>query len=87
MWGYVAEGEPPPKRELKPAEAIDYNPDHRPSSSAFFIEDKGNKVAAVLQVKGIGAVVLRAEYDSNGLFTFYGMSIFSKAEIGYKPDL
>lgn len=61
----------------------DYNPDHQPSHSAMYIEDRGGDIVWLLQVKGLGVIMLRA-LDSR---TFVGMSEFTKAEIGYSPDL
>lgn len=70
--------------EYKPTweKDVDYSPDHRPSSSAMYIEERGGAMLWALQVKGLGVITLRA-----GINDQYGVGIFSKAEIGYTPDL
>lgn len=71
------------KYEPKWEKDVDYNPDHRRSDSALFIEDRGHDIVWVLQVKGLGVIVLRA-LDSR---SFCGLSEFTKEEIGYAPGL
>lgn len=68
---------------------IDYNPDHQRSSSALFIEDRGTDIVWILQVKGLGVIVMRAatSWRGDGKMEFRGVSTFSKAEIGYAPSM
>jgi hypothetical protein len=78
--------------EYKPTweKDVDYNPDHRPSSSAIHIADRGNDVIMVLQVKGLGVITLRAStswLDKPGNVRFDGCGIFDRGEIGYAPGL
>ena len=65
---------------------IDTNPDHRPSTSGMFVEDRGKDVIEVLPVQGLGAIVLRAVYpqDQDSALMFMGVSIFSDQEIGFR---
>ncbi len=64
---------------------IDQNPDHLPSSSAMFIESRENDVIWVLAVAGLGALVLRADYEpESSTPVFKGVSEFSDAEIGWR---
>lgn len=68
----------------------DFNPDHAPSRSAICYEALGDGVVCVLQVKGLGVLVLRATPDSSnadGKLVFAGVSEFTKGEIGYSPTL
>jgi hypothetical protein len=64
---------------------VDYNPDHRRSTSATYIEDRGKEILWVMQVKGLGAIVMRADSDKyTGRLNFKGVSEFSDQEIGWK---
>ncbi len=70
----------------------DYNPDCQPSHGAIYIEALGERVVGVLQVKGLGVLVFEALppdfSDPGGKVKFEGgLSIFTKAEIGYKETL
>lgn len=68
----------------------DYNPDHRPSSSAIVYEPLGRGVIGVFQVKGLGVLVLRATpnyADPEGKLKFDGLSTLTKSEIGYSPKI
>ena len=68
----------------------DYNPDHRPSSSAAVYESHGDGVIAVLAVKHLGVLVLRADIDHmdpQGKLKFTGLSTFTSGEIGYTEKL
>lgn len=70
----------------------DFNPDCQPSHSALYIEALGERVVGVLQVKGLGALVFTALppdfSDPSGRIRFDGaLSIHTKAEIGYCPEL
>lgn len=63
---------------------VDYNPDHQPSSSGCFIEDRGEDIIAVFPVRHLGVVVLRVAFDDvTGKRIFKGMSIFTDQEIGF----
>lgn len=55
----------------------------------MFIEDRGIDVVWVLQVKGLGVIVMRAisHWAGDGTVEFSGVSIFNKGEIGYAPSL
>ena len=69
-----------------------YNPDQQPSHSAIHIDAIGERCIAVLQVKGLGVLVFTAlppDYsDASGKVKFDGaLSIFTKEEIGYVPNL
>jgi hypothetical protein len=69
---------------------VDYNPDHQPSSGAIFIETMGADILGVFQVRGLGVLILRATPDLTdplGKLKFTGLSIFTKADIGYSPQL
>jgi hypothetical protein len=81
--GYTAKSyEYKPKWEMD----IDYNPDHRRSTSGMFIEpdDRGN-YRWVLSVRGLGALVMRAVADeATGKLDFKGVSTFTDAEIGHR---
>lgn len=74
------------KYEPKWEKTVDYNPDHRPSDSAMFIEDRGSDVVWVLQVRGLGVIIMRAP---DGAYTHpftgegCGISVFDAAEIGF----
>ena len=64
---------------------VDLNPDHRRSTSATYIEDRGKDILWVMQVKGLGALVMRAGSDTKtGRLDFRGVSEFSDAEIGHR---
>ena len=64
---------------------VNYNPDHRRSTSATFIEEKGKAFLWVMQVKGLGALVMRAESDKyTGRLDFKGVSEFTDQEIGHR---
>jgi hypothetical protein len=78
--------------EYKPAweKDVDYCPDRQPSSSALFYESRDDSVLFVMQVKGLGVVTMRATSsweNSDGKLRFDGVGIFTKADIGYSPDL
>lgn len=60
---------------------VDFNPDHHPSSSALWAEQRDESVIEVLQVKQHGVLVLTADDDP---LSFRGLSIFSDADIGWK---
>lgn len=69
---------------------VDYNPDHQRSSSAMFIDDQGDEIRWVLQVKGLGVITMHAatNWESDlGRLEFKGVGIFTKGEIGYSPGL
>ena len=69
---------------------IDYSPDHQRSSSAMFVEERGQDIVCVLQVRGLGAIVMRAQTDwrsTDGQLDFKGVSTFTKDEIGFTPNL
>ena len=57
-----------------------YSPDARPSDSRYWIADRGTDVMYVLEVKGLGALALRASQDDSR-WTFNGMSVFTDEEI------
>lgn len=69
----------------------DFNPDHQPSWSDLVIADQdGPQVLMIMQVKGLGVLTLRASPsldDPAGTLIFNGVGLFTKADIGYAPDL
>lgn len=92
MWGMENEADNTRKKQSQWAPIEDFNPDHHPSFSAIFIEALGERVVGVLQVKGLGVLVFTAQppdyEDATGKLKFDGsLSIFTKEEIGYAPDL
>ncbi len=91
MWGQNEveriSGKPYPWQAIK-----DFSPDRQPSHSTIHIEAIGERVVGVLQVKGLGVLVFSASApdfsDPSGEVRFDGgLSIFTKSEIGYAPDL
>lgn len=62
---------------------VDYSPDHQPSSSAMISENRETDFIWLWQVKGIGVIVVRSSTSCNDPH----ISIFTKEEIGFKPDL
>ena len=65
----------------------DYNPDHQRSWSALFIEEDTDGIRYTMQVKGLGVIIMRAVYETDGTLIFKGLSTFSKSEIGYSPTI
>ena len=73
------------KPESRWVDYKDFNPDHQRSSGAMFIEDRGVDIVWVLQVKGLGALMLRADSDrETGRLNFKGVSEFTDREIGHR---
>lgn len=70
--------------EPKWEKQIDYNPDHRPSDSRCWIENRDDSAYEVLQVAGLGALVLRVGYDADGKLVDKGVSEFTDGEIGWR---
>lgn len=69
---------------------VDQNPDHRPSSSMLRTVDRGADIVMMIQVKGLGALCLRATssyLNKDGKLRFEGVSLFDRFDIGYSPDL
>lgn len=90
MWEMQNEVERISKKPYPWAPIADYNPDHRPSSSAIYYEAMGNDVIGLFEVKGLGVMVFRAtpDYrDADGKLRFNGVSEFTKGEIGYTEKL
>ena len=54
---------------------VETDPDRRPSSSAFAIDDRNEKVIAVYKVRGHGALVL------TGTDLEHGVSIFTDEQL------
>lgn len=79
------------KYEPKWEKDIDYSPDHHPSTSSMYIEDRlDGSTVWIFAVRGLGAIVMRAAYEDEGSvrsLQFKGVSIFDKGEIGYTPQL
>jgi hypothetical protein len=74
------------KAEPKWVDYKDFNPDHCSSSAGMWVEpdDKGS-YRWVMAVKGLGAMVMRAEANADtGRLEFKGMSEFTDAEIGHR---
>jgi hypothetical protein len=66
------------------------NPDRMASSSATFIEERDGNIYWVMQVKGLGVIVLRGGTSwllKDGKIEFKGMSTFTKSEIGYSEHV
>ncbi len=57
------------------------------SDSPIYIEDKDGTVRWLLGVKGVGVIVLRATKKRLMEWTFEGMSIFTKDEVGQTDGL
>lgn len=71
-------------------EIKDYNPDHNPSAFPIKAIERNGDVLMLIPVRGLGVICLRA-LDSwcteSGKLEFAGVSIFSKSDLGYCPDL
>ena len=66
---------------------VDLNPDHKPSESGMFIEERAKDILWLLPVAGLGVLVMRAEYEMAGetmSMVFKGVSEFSDQEIGFR---
>jgi hypothetical protein len=75
----------PEKPAEKWVEYKDYNPDRQRSSSMTHVEDRGADIVWLMQVKGLGALLMRAGSDpETGRLDFYGVSQFTDAEIGHR---
>lgn len=61
----------------------DRDPNHRPSESGMWIEERNGVSCWVLRVRGLGAILYRA-FDSE---TFLGMSVFSEEMIKFEDGL
>lgn len=75
-------------KEPEWVEAVDYNPDHRPSMSPRWVEptDDGS-YRYVLVVQGLGVVMMRGVAradDPRGRLDFMGVSVISDREIGWR---
>ena len=85
---YHPDPEPMKKKEPEMVEAIDYNPDHRPSASPKWVEPtEDGSYRYVLVVQGLGVVVMRGisrADDPLGRLDFKGVSTFSDSEIGHR---
>lgn len=63
----------------------DFNPDHHPSYTkrvTLVAEANPDEILMVLGVRGLGVITLHSVNDE-----FKGIAIYTKAEIGYAPDL
>jgi hypothetical protein len=83
------DGYTPKSYEYKPKweRFEDRNPDHHPSTSGMFIEERAKDIMWLLPVAGLGVLVMRAEYEMAGdtmSMVFKGVSEFSDQEIGWR---
>ncbi len=64
----------------------DYNPDNKRSGFKWVIEGRETDVIAMLEVKGLGALVMRATNSDpdTGRLDFKGLSLFTDSEIGHR---
>ena len=62
----------------------DFNPDHQPANGGIWIEEREKDIGLVLAVRGLGALLFRAEYDGAGKLDFKGVSEFTEQEIGHR---
>lgn len=59
------------------------HPDRRRSDAALFVEERGQTLLMIIQVRGLGAMCFRATSDGEtGRLLFEGVSEFTNAEIG-----
>jgi hypothetical protein len=71
--------------EPKWVDYVDYNPDHQRSSSGLIIEAQGDGAIGVFPVRGLGVLVMRADFDpASGRLMFMGLSSFTDGEIGWR---
>lgn len=75
-----------------PVKLIDYSPDRNPSAGLFTFDARQDDIIYVLQVRDLGAIVLRAKYvipeDSVvAKLMISDMSTFTRAEIGYSEKV
>ena len=76
-----------PNKLTRWAPIENYSPDARPSDGGYWVTDRGRDVVMVLEVKGLGALTLRASSsldDAQGRLTFNGVSTFTDEEIRYE---
>ena len=66
---------------------VDFNPDHYPSATPPIIEPDGASIRYCLPIRGLGVIILRGEMTDHEVCEFKGVSIFTKADIGYSPKL
>lgn len=62
----------------------DFDPDHRPSSSAVFVRptgEEGHTLVWIFEVKGLGVIVAREETTFEYPPKFNGLSTFTCEEI------
>jgi hypothetical protein len=82
MWGQEGVGfYPEPPAEVPPGKNTD--PDRERSTSALYVEERENDIVYVLQVKGLGAIMMRASYSDDDQLRFNGLSTFTESEIGF----
>ncbi len=64
----------------------DFNPDNKRSGFKWVIESRETDVIAMLEVKGLGALVMRAKESDpeTGRLEFTGLSLFTDSEIGHR---
>lgn len=61
---------------------VDRHPDHRPSSSRVECADRGRELVFAFEVRGLGALVMRAVGDPvTSRLAFSGVSTFTDEEI------
>jgi hypothetical protein len=59
----------------------DRHPDKRPSNSAMYAEDRGKDTLWAFEVRGLGAIVMRAKGAE-----FSGVSIFTTDDILFERE-
>ena len=87
--GFYTPDEPPvKKKDPEWVDAVDYNPDHRASTSPKWVEPtEDGSYRYVLVVQGLGVVVMRAisrADDPLGRLEFKGVSVLTDGEIGHR---
>jgi hypothetical protein len=60
---------------------VERSPDRQPSHSRYVVEDRGRDVVAVLEVRGLGAIVIRGTVAN--ATEWHGVSIFSTDELQF----
>ena len=69
----------------KPIET--YDPDQNPSSGEIYTKTEGNIVKLAVRVRGLGVLVLRATSPSSNRLVVSGVSLVTKDELGYSPNV
>ncbi len=68
----------------KEAKLVDYNPDHQPSSSRIWVEERDGNVYEVLHIRDCGALVFRVGTGADGQLVDREVSSFTDSEIGWR---